>query len=393
MSLSVRSSDGSSSPSHAPVTTDLTSEFPLDPDLIYLNHAAVGPWPRRTVEAIEAFARENLHRSIRNYRIWTDLEDRVRERLARLLGGGSGTQVALLKNTSEAISTVAFGFDWQAGDNVVLPDCEFPANRAPWRRLVERGVEVREVEVGLDPQPDQRLLAACDQRTRLVATSWVHYTSGIRTDLERLAGACRERGIAVLVDAIQGLGALPFEADRWGVDFVAGGAHKWLLSPEGVGYLWCRPEWLPRIRPLSWGWRMAEKPFQFEAEQGLSPSARRFECGTLNTLGLVGLDATLGLLEDLGIGPVADAVLNRSGHLIEGLRKIPGVEIATPAAPTGRAGIVAFRTADTRERYRALRHAGVLPALRDGWLRLAPHFHTPMDQLDRVLGLLAESPT
>jgi selenocysteine lyase/cysteine desulfurase len=373
------------------VTTDFTAEFPLVDDLIYLNHAAVGPWPRRTARAIESFTAENLHHVISHYRIWVDVEQQLRQRLVDLIGARGKHEIALLKNTSEALSTVAFGLPWQAGDNVVLPAGEFPSNRACWEVLAQRDVEVRLID--LDDEPEDCLLDSCDGSTRVLTVSSVDFATGSMLDLERLGAACKKRNILFCVDAIQSLGVVPMDVDAWHIDFLAGGSHKWLLAPEGVGFLYCREELLEKISPLSRGWRMGPEPFAFE-QPGWGPaeSARRFECGTLNTLGMIALEASLSLLQEIGIATVHQRVADRCQLLIEGLQALPDIHIQTPTAAHRRAGILSFSGTDTKAMYRVLRKAGVLPAMRNGLLRLSPHFHTPTPQLQRVCELLGEIP-
>ncbi|MGA9992180.1 MAG: aminotransferase class V-fold PLP-dependent enzyme, partial [Thiobacillaceae bacterium] len=127
--------------------TDLSNEFPLEPGLIYLNHAAVAPWPRRTAEAVKAFAEENLHRGSWDYPKWVQTEARLREQCRLLLNAPSASDIALLKNTSEALSVVAHGLDWHTGDNVVISDQEFPSNRIVWESLAPQGVETRQADL------------------------------------------------------------------------------------------------------------------------------------------------------------------------------------------------------------------------------------------------------
>src|SRR6266566_7113096 len=182
---------GSSSP-----TVSMHPEFPITERCIYLNHAAVGPWPRRTQEAVARFADENTAEGARHYPRWLEAEQLTRQQLARLINARVPDDIALLKNTSEALSVVAHGFPWSAGDNVVIPDEEFPSNRVVWESLRGRGVTVRTVTLRNHADPEQTLLAAIDARTRLLSTSSVQYASGLRLDLARLGDGCRTRGVA-----------------------------------------------------------------------------------------------------------------------------------------------------------------------------------------------------
>jgi selenocysteine lyase/cysteine desulfurase len=367
-------------------------EFDLDPAMIYLNHAAVAPWPRRTADAVARFAAENARDGARHYPRWLQVERRLRERLARLIGG-EASDVALLKNTSEAISVVAFGFPWQAGDNVVLAAEEFPSNRIPWQALARLGVECRTAHLSGAGDPEQALLDLVDRRTRMLSVSSVQYGNGLRMNLERLGAACRARGVALCVDAIQSLGALPFDVQAVQADFVMADGHKWMLGPEGLALLWVRPEWRERLTLYQYGWHMTRQGGNFDAtEWQPADDARRFECGSPNLLGAHGLDASLSLLEEHGIARVADAVLGRGGHLIERIAARAELELLSDARPARRSGIVTFRHRgiDSATLHRRLLDAGVVCAARGGGVRFSPHFYTPLAQLDAALAVVPD---
>jgi selenocysteine lyase/cysteine desulfurase len=369
---------------------DVGTEFVLSPDIVYLNHAAVAPWPRRTADAVARFAAENAREGARHYPRWLAVEQRLRERLARLIGGAPA-DVALLKNTSEAISVVAFGFPWQAGDNVVLAAEEFPSNRIPWQALSRLGVECRLARLSGAADPEQALLDLCDRRTRVLAVSSVQYGTGLRMDLERLGAACRARGVALCVDAIQSLGALPFDVDAVQADFVMADGHKWMLGPEGLALLWVRPKWRERLALYQYGWHMTRQAGDFDAADWQpAPDARRFECGSPNLLGAHGLEASLSLLEEVGSAGVAAAVLERSGYLMDRLAARGELELLSDARPGRRSGIVTFRHRgmDSATLHRRLSEAGVVCAPRGGGVRLSPHFYTPLEQLDVALAAI-----
>ena len=185
-----------------------TSEFELDESLTYLNHAAVAPWPRRTADAVKAFAEENAATGARDYGVWVETEQALKVQLGRLINAASASEIALLKNTSEALSVVAYGLTWLPGDNVVITDQEFPSNRIVWESLAKYGVETRAATLAGESPPEHAILSCIDEHTRLVSVSSVQYATGLRLDLERLGAACRDRGALFCVDAIQSLGAV-----------------------------------------------------------------------------------------------------------------------------------------------------------------------------------------
>ncbi len=365
-------------------------EFPLEPGLAYLNHAAVAPWPRRTRDAVAGFAEENCRVGARDYPRWITVENSLREQLRALIGAASPDDVALVKNTSEGLSFVAHGLDWAPGDNVVISSQEFPSNRIVWESLRPRGVEVRVAELS-GPDPEGALLALTDARTRLLAVSAVQYASGLRMDLERLGRACRRRGMLFLVDAIQSLGVLPMDVEAFGIDFLAADGHKWLLGPEGLGVFWCRPDLRERLRLFEYGWHMVEHPGDYERRDWVpAASARRFECGSPNMLGVHALQASLSLLLEVGIPRIEALVAERIDVIVERCRHERWT-LLTPEDPARRAGIVTLRRPDCLPEalFEHLHERQVVCALRGGGVRLSPHFYTELDVVSQVLDAIA----
>lgn len=371
----------------------LLSEFDLPPALLHLNHAAIGPWPRRTCDAVRRFAEENATLGSRHYPRWQATEQRLRERLARLIGAASADDIALAKSTSEALSIIAHGLDWQSGDGVVGIAEEFPSNRIVWESLADRGVTWRALKLSESRSPEEDLLALCDTRTRLMAVSWVQYARGQRLNLEQLGAACRQRGILLCVDAIQGLGALPFDLARMPADFVVADAHKWLLGPEGIALFYCRPEWRAQLRLHQFGWHMVEHLGEFDrTDWQPAASARRFECGSPNMLGVHAFEASLSLLEEVGLNRIEQAITERIDHLIA-LIDAQGFELLSPRAPERRAGIVTFRVPgiDPAVLWPAVMEQNLLCAARGGGIRFSPHGHTSVEQLDQAVALTAST--
>ncbi|MBK3748885.1 aminotransferase class V-fold PLP-dependent enzyme [Stutzerimonas balearica] len=369
---------------------ELENEFPQAPGLRYLNHAAVAPWPRRASSAVSQFAEQNATLGARDYPQWLKIENRLRERLARLLNAPTSADVALVKNTSEALSFVAFGLDWRAGDQIVISDEEFPSNRVVWEALQPQGVEVIQVSLaGADPEAD--LLAACTPRTRLLAISAVQYASGIRLDLDRLGHGCEQRCVLLCIDAIQQLGALPFDVQQSRCAFAMADGHKWMLGPEGLGVFYCRSDLRPQLKLHEYGWHMLEHAGDYDrSDWQPARSARRFECGSPNMLGAVALEASLSLLEEVGMHQVAASLNERMEWLRAGLRQLPGIELLSPAQPERSAGIVTFRLAGSANQalFEQLKAEQVVCALRGGGIRLSPHFYTPAEVIEDTLALL-----
>lgn len=374
---------------------NLDTEFPVTASHTYLNHAAVAPWPRRTAAAVVAFAEENLLHGAAHYPKWLETETRLRGLAARLINAPSPDDIALLKNTSEGLSIVAHGLAWQTGENVVGIRQEFPSNRVVWESLANSGVEFRALDLDATDDPEAGLVELCDENTRLLAVSAVQFATGLRLDLDRLGRFCRANGILFCVDAIQQIGALPFDAQAVNADFVVADGHKWMLGPEGVALFYSRPGVREQLRLFQFGWHMRTHPGDYGADSPweVSPTATRFECGSPNMLGIHALTSSLDLLLEQGMNAIGRAVTERADLLTRWAAGHPGFELLSPLDPARRAGIVSIRhpsipAADLAE---GLIAAGVVCAVRGGGLRLSPHFYTPLQQLERTCKLLEKA--
>lgn len=368
----------------------LNDEFPQLEGLRYLNHAAVAPWPRRATESVTAFAQQNMLFGARDYPQWLKVETSLRARLASLLNAPSTADIALVKNTSEALSFVAFGLDWKTGDQIVISDEEFPSNRVVWEALQPQGVEVIQVNLkGDDPEAD--LLAACGPKVRLMAISAVQYASGLRLDLPRLGKGCEQRGVLLCVDAIQQLGALPFDVQQYRCAFAMADGHKWLLGPEGLGVFYCRSDLRDKLKLHEYGWHMLEHAGDYDrSDWEPAHSARRFECGSPNLLGTMALDASLSLLEEVGMNRVGEALGERIDHLQRELSVMSGVELLSPADPLRRAGILTFKVSGwaNQQLFDRLKEEQIICALRGGGVRLSPHFYTRPEVIEQTLSVV-----
>jgi cysteine desulfurase/selenocysteine lyase len=368
-------------------------EFPQDDAIIYLNHAAVAPWPVRTARAVRAFAEENLRRGAADYPRWLKIERNLRGRLQRLIQAASVDDIALVKNTSEGLSLIAYGLDWRAGDNIIISNQEFPSNRIVWESLRTQGVEVRKAVLTGHASPEEAVMALADARTRLLALSSVQYGTGLAMDLPTLGAFCRQQGILFCVDAIQSLGALRFDARASHADFVVADGHKWMLGPEGLAVFYATPEARDRLRLSQYGWHMVRHAGDFDrVEWEVAQSARRFEPGSPNTLGIHALNASLSLLEEVGMERVEAAVLANAAYLIECIGSNSDLELITPAEANRHAGIVTFshRHADHAVLFRHLTAHGVVCAMRGGGIRFSPHFYTSREKMNRATVWVSE---
>ena len=373
----------------------MESEFELKQDLIHLNHAAVAPWPRCVRQAVEDFAHENATQGSFHYPDWVKKESHLRQLLAQLINAPQANDIALLKNTSEALSVVAHGLDWQAGDNIVISDQEFPSNRIVWESLQDHGVEVRQVDLYSHDSPEQALMLACNSRTRLLAISSVQYASGLRVDLSVLGQFCREQEILFCIDAIQSIGALEFDVNAVNADFVMADGHKWMLGPEGLALFYSHQQARDQLSLHQFGWHMVEHYGDFDRKDWqVASSARRFECGSPNMLGIHALHASIDLLLSTGMKKVEQAVLANSEALFSLIERSTNLECLTDMTAGRYAGIVVFRHQQypAEHVYQHLMQHGVLCALRGGGVRFSPHFYTPAKQLEQAISLADNCP-
>ncbi len=400
------SASGSTELSGAAANPAWRAEFPVTQNLTYLNHAAVAPLSRRARQAMEAFLAEATEYGAWSGETWMAGYQACRQSLARLLTARA-EDIALLKNTTEGMATVALGLDWRPGDRIVTAACEFPANIYPWLALRERGVQVEFVPHG-PLGVDLEALRRQARSAKLVALSLVQYLSGARLDVAAVGQICRETGALFFLDAIQGLGAFPVRAADSGVHFLAADGHKWLAGPEGAAVFYVHPEALPLLTPRVVGWMSVAPWADFSAAARLANAgagrsgaplpwqtdASRFECGTLNTLGLRGLSAAVDLLLEVGGAAIERQILALTRQLAAGLRE-RGAEIHGPRGETGApeaacSGIVSFRLPrqDSPALLARLRRANICCAERQGYIRCAPHFYNSPEEIGRLLAAL-----
>jgi cysteine desulfurase/selenocysteine lyase len=359
--------------------------FPVRRHLVYLNHAAVSPLCRPAAEAMQRLAADAMEYGSLHYGQWLETYEGLRVAAARLIGA-SRNEIALMKNTSEGISTIAAGLDWRAGDKVVAFREEFPSNYYPWKRLEETGVRVEWLSY-LDPL--DRIEEAC-RGARLLAISFVQYLSGHRADLEAIGEICHLHGCAFVVDAIQGLGAFPVDVRRARISALAADGHKWLLGPEGCGILYVAQQFQESVRPLEFGWtNVAGYADYASRDMTLRADAGRYECGTLNTIGCYGLRASIEFLLKVGVEAVAPAVRKLGDLVAEGVQA-KGYEVLGKRTPANGAGIVSFRKkgVEASAIVQKLNAAGVTAAPRQGWVRVSPHFYISPDDIGRMLEVL-----
>jgi cysteine desulfurase / selenocysteine lyase len=367
-------------------------EFPVTRDKIFLAHAAVCPLPRRVADAISECAKQGslgdqeafvLHR----------LDDA--RKLAVKLLNCQAEEIALVGPTSLGLSLVASGLNFRKGDNILIYHDDYPSNVYPWMALAERGVQVRLLNVkNLGAIRTIDVIGQVDENTRLVALASCHFVSGYRIEISAIGKFLRERGILFCLDAIQTLGAFPTTVAH--VDFLAADAHKWLLGPCGAGIFYVRRELQEKLNPPLYGWHNVRSP-NFVAQEQIvfQKDARKFEAGTQNLVGLVGLIAALEIALEIGVENIAVELLRKRAWLVPALQKKGFTVLNAEAKPENASGIISFfqEGKNPAALNQKLSDAGVVASLRmnragQNFIRFSPHFYNTDAELQRALELL-----
>jgi selenocysteine lyase/cysteine desulfurase len=374
--------------------------FPDLEPLVYANHAAISPpsWPVR--RAVQNAMVEWGRRGVGAYPAYAAQRARLRDKLARLVGA-SAEEIGFVPNTTHGVSSIALCFPWQRSDKVVLFEGEFPANVTPWLRAAELfGLEPIMLRVSAFAASDAEGLAQLEGAlarggTRLVAVSAVQFQSGLRMPLAEMAALCHAHGAELFVDGIQATGAVPVDVRALGVDYWTAGGQKWLMGPEGTGFLYVRGERAKALRPHLAGWMSHEDGIRFllegpgllQYDRPFKQRADVFEGGGPNTLGLVGLEAAVDLIAEIGPEKIfahASAWLDaaEAGLVERGFRSLRAPE---PHRRSGILGVVPPADVDVVKLHRAIISRGVSCAIPDGILRLSPHWPNNLDEVEQVL--------
>lgn len=360
-------------------------------ELVHLNNAGLAPICRPAMEKIkywgERFYREGFYTD-HDY-----MQDvfHTRQNLARLIGCQSD-EIAFFQSTAGGVSQIAFAFDLKAGDEVVVWDQEYSSLIYPWQEACSRrGALLKAIPSLPDlSTPYEKLLEACTEKTKVVALSWVQFQTGAMTDVKSLVEACHARGIFVFVDVMQGLGIHEFDFKNWGVDAIAGGSHKWLTSPVGVGFLALRKEHLKKFKPLTIGsgtYGTCDDP----ADLACTPKtdATRFEAGSKQVLEITALGASCGLILQAGVKHLEEEVLRLSALLRSGL-DAAGARIHSPSTQQ-KSSIVNFTIGSSKDMdflKENLKKNSINFAMRGPGLRLSPHAFNSDEDIKKVLEVI-----
>jgi cysteine desulfurase / selenocysteine lyase len=363
--------------------------FPVTSKWAFLDHAAVAPLTDVCANALAEWAHDKAANGIASYHPWANRVEETRRRAARLLNSDP-LDICFVGSTTHGIGIVAEGFPWQPGDNVVIAAEEYPSNQYPWMNLRDRGVEARSVTSRGNRLEFADVRDAMDARTRVLALSSVEFGSGFRNDLMALGELCRSRGIFFFVDAIQSLGVYPLDVQQLPIDGLAADGHKWMLGPEGAGIAFIRREWVGRLHATGVGWNSVVQAADFShIELNLKPHAGRWEGGTINVGGVVGMGESLQLLHDFGTKNVLDRVTELTEYLCDRAVSVVA-KVFSSRKPGEESGIVSLLTPnrDPKEMMRQCRAAGVIVNVRAGRVRVSPHAYNTVEEIDRFIDVL-----
>lgn len=383
----------------------------------YLNYAAIAPATTPVQQAVRELLDDYARSGNAALSKWLPRREVLRAQLGTLLGANA-EHIALSSSATSALSDLAFCFPWRTGDRVLLGTGEFPGNVSPW----QRAAELFSLSVHFLPQlrtsDDDPFLSALEVElraggVRLVALSAVQFQTGIRAPLEAVVRLCRAHGAELAVDAIQALGVVPLDVSALDLDYVAGGAHKWLMALEGAGFLYAKPECTRRLVPRTANWLSHEEGLRFLFEgpgllrydRPIKSSLQFMEGTSANGVGYAALEAALACILELSVPAIFDHVTRYLDELELGITA-RGIRSLRPRDPARRSGILTIEPPApangalpelTRgaQLVAALREHGVFATMPDGLLRLAPHFPNHpheipvvLEALDRALGAL-----
>jgi cysteine desulfurase/selenocysteine lyase len=364
-----------------PLVESYRREFPVTDTYVYLDHAGVAPLSRKVRTAVDNFLKDSTEGGAFHYPAWAQRIVDSRQASAALVNA-EPEEIAFVRSTSHGLSLVANGLDWQEGDNLLIYEKEFPSNIYPWLNLRGKGVHIKTIPARQGSILLEDIEQLIDNRTRLLAISSVQFSNGFRIDLQQVGDLCRKRNVLLCVDAIQSLGIIPMDVKKYHIDFLSADAHKWLLGPEGVGIFYCRRELCQRLSPPLVGWKSVQNEFDFDHPQlHLKKNALKFEEGSLNLMGILGLNAALELLAGVGIENIKQRVLDLGDLIIQEAEK-QGYAVMTPRVREERGGNITisgpFDPVAVRD---SLRDKRIMVNARGGGLRISPHFYNTEDEL------------
>ncbi len=368
------------------------SHFPhINDGGIYLNHAALSPLPLAVTEAVTASLKRRQQGAIDHFETEFPIIENTRYLLSQLIGADGGHQLAFTPNTSFAISIIAQGIDWEPGDEVLLYEREFPSNVYPWLQLKPKGVEVAYLSDDRGKISVPHVKSALKRNTKVLSISAVQFLSGYRADLAEISSLCKANGTKLVVDAIQALGHSPVNVSKLGIDALCCGGHKWLMSPQGIGFMYMSDEFRDQISITAKGWLSVENVWDlFDTNQSLHPNMNRFEPGTYNIPAITGMHEALTIILEAGVENIRRHVLELTDFIISELIRA-GLMLYGTHEDENRSAIVSFILPphiNSEDLVRQLGNKKVYVSARSGLLRISPYFYTTRKETERAVTII-----
>ncbi len=373
---------------------DYRHEFPPFAPTIYLDCAYQGPFPLATVAAIQQAIELKCHPERLTAHEYTALPERVRTRLASLVGADP-SEIALTNSATQGIGLVAAGLGLKAGDEVVIASGNFPSNLFTWLHLRRHGIGVNVLRPTLGTLGPDEVRAVLTPRTKVLALDWIGYTTGARIDLAALGELAHNRGSIFVVDGTQGVGAVALNVHDLPVDVLVAAAYKWLLGPYGTGFVYLNWEIQDRLDMQFVNWLSIDGSEEFDAlptEQFTLPKAARIfdvpETG--NFLNLYALEASLGFVERAGVRTVTQHCRQLLDRLAGGLRR-QGYRLSAAAEPEHRSTILGFQADSldaTVKLHEKLKANHIAVSLRHGTIRVSPYLYNSEEDIERLLSIV-----
>jgi selenocysteine lyase/cysteine desulfurase len=355
---------------------------------IYFNHAAVSPLPKYVADKVNEYIYERSTTEINNYKAGLEKTENLKKQLSNLLNT-EPERIAFTKSVTDSLNILAQGIDWKQGDRIILNDIEFPANVYPFLNLKEQGVEIDFVKSqngAINVEDIEKLITP---KTKLLSVSFVQFLSGFRADLKTIGEVCKKNDIIFCVDAIQGAGVAPLDVKKMQIDFLVGGAHKWLMGLMGLGYLFLTEELQNRIEQKTAGWLSVEDEWNLlDYKLEYKKDASKFHTGTFSMIGITALNASLEFFNSIGYNTIQNNILDNTEYFISKLNEIGIKQMLQDANRNNLAGIVTFPIENAEEVFEQLVVKNIVGSLREGMIRFSPHFYNTKDEIDTVINAL-----
>lgn len=352
---------------------------------IYFNHAATGPFSKNVLSVVNDYLLQRSETNIDNFPELIKVAGETKIYLCQMLNC-TADRIAFLDNTSNGLNILAQGIKWKKGDSIILNDIEFPSNVYPFLNLEKEGIKVEFVKSKNGIISAEDIINSIKPSTRLISISYVQFLTGYKADLEKIGNVCREKGIIFSVDAIQGLGAFTLDVEKNKIDFISCGTAKWLLSMQGLAFIYISEKLQQAMQPKYVGWLSVEDAWDhLHYNLKLKKTADCFQGGTINALGVFGLLPSLKLFSDFGYKNVEKRIVENSTHFIKKLLEIGIHPMLENCGSENLSGIVSFKHQDAMKIFEELKKKEIFSSVREGMVRLSPHFYNTYEEIEIVV--------